>query len=75
LNVSLPERRDVLSLPQVRAALREAEQQLGQRGRVLLRASGTEPLIRIMVEGSEKAEVDSLVQDLAAIVKMAVQHY
>jgi len=75
LNVSLPERRDVLSLPQVQAALREAEQQLGQRGRVLLRASGTEPLIRIMVEGSEKAEVDSLVQDLAAIVKMAVQHY
>jgi phosphoglucosamine mutase len=75
LNVSLPERRDVLSLPQVRAALREAEQQLGQRGRVLLRASGTEPLIRIMVEGSEKAEVDSLVQDLAAIVKMAVQHH
>ncbi len=75
LNVSLPERRDVLSLPQVRDALREAEQQLGQRGRVLLRASGTEPLIRIMVEGSEKAEVDSLVQDLAAIVKMAVQHY
>jgi phosphoglucosamine mutase len=45
------------------------EQQLGERGRVLLRPSGTEPLVRVMIEGEDAAEVESLCSSLADTVK------
>lgn len=55
----------------IREAVRFAESQLGDRGRVLLRASGTEPLIRVMVEGEDSAEVKALADQLAAVVRSA----
>jgi phosphoglucosamine mutase len=45
---------------------------LGNEGRVLLRASGTEPLIRIMVEGCDQANVDKYANELADNVKQAI---
>ena len=45
--------------------------QLGQRGRVLIRASGTEPLIRIMAEGDDPALVKKVVKSIASAVKAA----
>jgi phosphoglucosamine mutase len=42
------------------------EQQMGARGRILIRPSGTEPLLRIMVEGEDEAEVNQVAKDLAA---------
>jgi phosphoglucosamine mutase len=45
------------------------EQQMGARGRILIRPSGTEPLLRIMVEGEDKAEVDLVAQSLAEQAK------
>jgi phosphoglucosamine mutase len=48
-----------------------AEKQLAGRGRVLLRASGTEPVIRVMVEGEERAEVVALANAIADCVKAA----
>ena len=69
LDVSL----DVLSRPSslLRKLLSMArvEQQLGDRGRVLLRPSGTEPVVRVMVEGEEATEVQSLCEGLAAEVE------
>jgi phosphoglucosamine mutase len=53
------------------AAVADAEHQLGERGRVVLRASGTEPVIRIMVEGDDAAEVESLANLLADAVSSA----
>jgi phosphoglucosamine mutase len=50
------------------AAVEAAEQQLGDRGRVVLRASGTEPVIRVMVEGEDGAEVQSLADSIAEAV-------
>jgi phosphoglucosamine mutase len=47
----------------------EVERQLGDQGRVLLRASGTEPLVRIMVEGAEANLVSQLAEQLAQIIK------
>ena len=44
------------------------EDSLGDRGRVVLRALGTEPLIRVMVEGEQEAEVERAAQDLARYV-------
>jgi len=55
-NVRLPEHRDVLAVPEIRAAIAEAEATLGASGRVNVRMSGTEPKLRIMVE-AEDAEL------------------
>lgn len=49
-------------------AVQDAEQQLGNTGRVLLRPSGTEPLIRVMVEGEDSVLVDELAQSLAQLI-------
>lgn len=61
-----------LTADALRAAVRVVEQQLGVRGRVLLRASGTEPVLRVMVEGEDAAEVEQLAQQLAADVAQTV---
>ena len=55
--------------PELEPAVQAVEQQLGDRGRVLLRPSGTEPLVRVMIEGDDAAEVESLCQSLADRVK------
>ena len=49
----------------------EAAQRLGHRGRLLLRASGTEPVLRVMVEGEDETEVTAIATELAACVKQA----
>ncbi|HEY8393876.1 MAG TPA: phosphoglucosamine mutase [Thermaerobacter sp.] len=56
--------------PAIRTAIRRAEERLGDAGRVLVRASGTEPLIRVMVEGDDEA----LVRELAGEIAGAVRH-
>jgi phosphoglucosamine mutase len=55
----------------VRAAVTTAEDALGANGRVLLRASGTEPVIRVMVEGKSGARVRALAESIAAAVRKA----
>ncbi len=64
---------DVHGSARVTQALREAESGLADQGRVLLRASGTEPVIRIMVEGADAKLVDQLARHLAEIVKLAAR--
>ncbi len=56
---------DLLNHPRVTDAVKTCEAQLGQHGRVVLRASGTEPVIRVMVEGQNAAEVGELARGLA----------
>jgi phosphoglucosamine mutase len=55
--------------PTIKAAVESAEQSLADSGRVLLRASGTEPLLRVMVEGRDAAAVDHHAEALASIVR------
>lgn len=52
-------------------AIREAEEQMGSRGRVLVRPSGTEPVIRVMLEGENDAEINELASRIAAEVTEA----
>jgi len=55
----------------VKQAVLDGEAQLGQKGRVLLRKSGTEPLIRIMAEGNDEVLVQQVVNDIASAVQSA----
>lgn len=59
--------------PSIAKALAEVETRMAGRGRVLLRASGTEPLLRVMVEGEDAAEVVEAAERLAAVVRAAAQ--
>jgi len=72
INVRLARRVDVLTLPRVQDAVAGVEQALGDRGRVLLRASGTEPVLRVMVEGHDSGQVQSLAEQLADLVQQEV---
>ncbi|MBK1720227.1 phosphoglucosamine mutase [Thiocystis violacea] len=69
LNVRLDAPRDIVGLPAVRDAVLTAEQELAGRGRVLLRPSGTEPLVRVMVEGVDRSQVTRLAEKLADVVR------
>ena len=72
INVKLPQRVDVLALPAVQSAMAQAEQVLAETGRVLLRPSGTEPVVRVMVEGEDITTVKAVCKTLASAVSAAV---
>jgi phosphoglucosamine mutase len=55
--------------PAVHAAVARAEAELGLDGRIVLRPSGTEPLIRVMVEGRDQGQVARLAEDIAQAVR------
>ena len=61
-----------MASPAVRQAVKQAEDELDGKGRVLLRPSGTEPLIRVMVEGEDEALVHRLAGRLADTVSKAI---
>ena len=63
--------KSVLALPEIVESITQAEQTLGQSGRLLIRPSGTEPLIRVMIEGENAAEIDALAHDLAGRIERA----
>ena len=72
INVPLTKKIDLDNTPAVQAAVKSAEQRLAGRGRVLLRPSGTEPLVRVMVEGEDAAQVNEEADNLASVVAAAV---
>ena len=72
INVKLPTQMDVLALPPVIDAVSNAETELAESGRVLLRPSGTEPVVRVMVEGEDISLVQKVCKQLAAVVEAAV---
>jgi len=69
LNIRVQQRADPTQDPAIRGVLDEVESELGTRGRVVLRASGTEPLIRVMVEGENHEQVNALAERLADSVR------
>jgi phosphoglucosamine mutase len=69
LNVRISSTVDINNSPTIQSAVADAEQTLGQRGRVLLRPSGTEPLVRVMVEGEDEREVQQIAERLAQVVE------
>jgi phosphoglucosamine mutase len=74
INVRVAQQLDLAGAHGVQAALAEVEGELGRRGRVVLRASGTEPLIRVMVEAADAAEAQAQAGRLADAVRVAAGH-
>ncbi len=72
INVKLSRDVDVMNNSNVQAAVAAVENKLGRSGRVLLRPSGTEPVVRVMVEGEDKALVAQLAQELSEAVAAEV---
>jgi phosphoglucosamine mutase len=72
INVKLSGQGDPLNSSAVKAAVKNAEKVLNGSGRVLLRPSGTEPLVRVMVEGENEAQVNELTQSIATSVQAAL---
>ena len=73
VNVRLERRLDPGASPEIQDAVVRAEKELADKGRVVLRASGTEPVIRVMVEGEDEQQVISLAERLASVVSDAAR--
>jgi phosphoglucosamine mutase len=73
VNVPIASKIDPEDFPQISQAVRDAETELDGKGRVLLRPSGTEPLIRVMVEGQQRDEVDNLAHRIAEVVRESAE--
>jgi phosphoglucosamine mutase len=72
VNVRLDNQVDVMGSPVMQQAVKEAESELGSEGRIVLRPSGTEPLIRVMVEASSESQVTEITSGLAGVVREIV---
>lgn len=72
INIRIEKCIDPWQLAGIPTLVEQAENELGDRGRILIRTSGTEPLIRVMVEGQDKALVGQLVNRLASNIKAAI---
>jgi phosphoglucosamine mutase len=72
INVRLNKMVDIDGNPDIAKAVSDVEQRLGDEGRVLLRPSGTEPVIRVMVEGRDATLTKKLAQELASVIEQVV---
>jgi phosphoglucosamine mutase len=72
LNVEVQHKPEIETVPQIKNAIRRVEKILGEQGRVLVRYSGTEPLCRVMVEGSIEEQTRRCCQQIADAVKAAL---
>ena len=72
INVKMAQKQDISNDKTVLSAVARVEQELGKSGRVLLRPSGTEPVIRVMVEGEDSHQVSRLAIELSEVVTTVV---
>jgi len=69
LNVKVKQKPVLETIPEIERAIRESERRLNCSGRVVVRYSGTEPLLRIMVEGEKDTVINEVAEDLARVVR------
>ncbi len=68
INVDVKQKPDITTIPRLMEAIRQAERELGEEGRVLVRYSGTQNMCRVMVEGPTTAVTEKYCQQIAAVV-------
>ncbi len=69
INIKFSGQKNPLDNDNVKAIIKDAESQLGNKGRVLVRLSGTEPLVRVMVEGEASHQVDKVANQIAQVIQ------
>jgi len=65
LNVKVAEKRDIMTIPEIAGLVRDIEEKVQDEGRILIRYSGTEPLLRIMIEGRDKDQITCWASEIA----------
>jgi len=69
VNVKVRERRSLSTIPEIAQRMTDIEKKLEHTGRLLVRYSGTEPKVRVMIEGEDQKQIKALAEDLAGIIK------
>lgn len=69
VNVDVKTKPEISTLPEISEAIRDVEGQLGDKGRVLVRYSGTQPMCRVMVEGPTQEETEKYCEQIAAVIR------
>lgn len=72
VNVRVSEKQDVMEIPSVAELIKSTEARLGQDGRILVRYSGTEPLLRIMIEGNDKYQITAWAKGIGEAVEKEI---
>jgi len=72
INVHVREKADLETIPEVATVMREVEERLSGKGRLLVRYSGTEPLLRVMLEGQNKEDIDRWAEDVADAIRRTI---
>jgi phosphoglucosamine mutase len=72
VNVRVRQRLPLEQLPDVQRLIEDVERRLSDTGRVLIRYSGTEPLMRIMLEGQDQDEITGMANQIAELVKISI---
>jgi phosphoglucosamine mutase len=71
-NVRVQKKQELSEIPEMQKAILDCEEKLKNKGRILVRYSGTEPLIRIMIEGENKEMISKMAEELAGIVQSKI---
>lgn len=72
VNVRVSEKRDIMDIPEIAGIVKEIEEKVRDEGRILIRYSGTEPLMRIMIEGQDKYQITDWAKEIAELVGKSI---
>ncbi len=73
MNVEVEKKQDIRAVPAIDRAVRSAEKRLGSGGRILVRPSGTEPKIRVMLEGTDLKLITRLCKDISGVIRESMK--
>ena len=71
-NIKVKDKKDFSQIPQIQRMIKECQKELGERGRILVRYSGTEPVLRIMIEGENEEQITRMADAMAETVQKAL---
>jgi phosphoglucosamine mutase len=71
-SVRVKAKKDLSQIPQIQRMIKECERELGEQGRIVVRYSGTEPLLRIMIEGENEERITRMADTMAATAQKAL---